>query len=324
VLKRLLIGMIIALLIGCGNTNKSPINPIHAPALLTDQSILVGNDLRTYHLYLPNDPLSAAVVFLFHGNSGSSDQILGLEGTKAPYKVWMDIALQENLILVVPNGAIGSNNKRGWNDCRVDAVTNHNADDVLFFTQLHDLIISRYGDNKSRAYVNGISNGGLMVQRLSNEAPERLLAVASVVASKALNSECIDSSVPLPVLIMNGTADPILPYEGGHIGIARGEVFSTDAMVNYWVSRNQLSANPTTTVLPDIDQTDYSSVQRHSYTGGVNEAAVMHYEVVNGGHTEPSIQERYSNLYKLIVGNQNGDIEMAQEIWGFFRALSVQ
>jgi len=50
----------------------------------------------------------------------------------------------------------------------------------------------------------------------------------------------------------------------------------------------------------------------------------MHYEVVNGGHTEPSIQERYSNLYKLIVGNQNGDIEMAQEIWGFFRALSVQ
>jgi len=41
-------------------------------------------------------------------------------------------------------------------------------------------------------------------------------------------------------------------------------------------------------------------------------------EVVGGGHTEPSIAERYSNLFLLVVGNQNGDFEMAEEVWGFF------
>ena len=39
----------------------------------------------------------------------------------------------------------------------------------------------------------------------------------------------------------------------------------------------------------------------------------------NGGHTEPSISERYSSIWLSIVGNQNGDIEMANEVWDFFK-----
>ena len=58
---------------------------------------------------------------------------------------------------------------------------------------------------------------------------------------------------------------------------------------------------------------------KYSYVNGVNDSEVLLYRVNNGGHTEPSIAERYANIWKLIVGNQNGDVEMAEEVWDFFK-----
>jgi poly(3-hydroxybutyrate) depolymerase len=43
------------------------------------------------------------------------------------------------------------------------------------------------------------------------------------------------------------------------------------------------------------------------------------YEVFGGGHVEPSIREHYSAIAELYLGRQNHDIEMALEIWNFFK-----
>ena len=43
------------------------------------------------------------------------------------------------------------------------------------------------------------------------------------------------------------------------------------------------------------------------------------YKIGGGGHTEPSIKERYSGPFELQVGLQNNDIEMADEVWQFFK-----
>jgi len=120
---------------------------------------------------------------------------------------------------------------------------------------------------------------------------------------------------------MNGTDDPILPYDGGQIGTDRGIVQSTDATVNYWINRNQTDAAPVEISIADSDSNDDSIVKRYSYRNGSNNTVVEHYEVTGGGHTEPSLLQRYAALYKLIVGTQNGDIEMATEVWNFFKSL---
>lgn len=308
-------------LIGCGSNGRNVLDPMHEAGLLRDQQITSDSLLRDYHLYLPSDPSSAPIVFLFHGNGGSSDQILGLNGTVAPYKVWMDIALTENIILVVPNGREGSEEKQGWNDCRADASTNPDSDDVLFFNDILEYVKNTYSSGIPSVYATGISNGGSMAMRLADESPDSLNGVAIVVASRPVNSECVSSSRSLPVLIMNGTDDPLVPHEGGQIASNRGEVFSTQQSVDYWVQRNGTDLTPIQTIIPDIDPDDESSVRQYSYNNGTNGARVEYFEVVGGGHTEPSLQERYSAIYKLIVGTQNADLEMAEHVWRFFDSL---
>lgn len=319
-MKNVILSLTVLLLISACSGND-PRNPGVEPAgvLLKNQIIETAEGSRQYHLFLPVSPISAQIVFLFHGHGGSSDQILGLERTVAPYKVWLDIAERENLLLVVPNGSLGSRGTRGWNDCRVDVETNPDSDDVEFFNVLLNDIRSRYGTENSSVYAVGTSNGGTMVQRLADEMPEVLDAVAVLVTSRPINSDCTESVLPLSILFMNGTSDPLVPYEGGQIASNRGEVLSTNETINHWVRRNQTATIPAEMAIENIDQTDNSNIVRRSYTNGAEQSVVEHYEVINGGHTEPSIKEKYGPIYKLIVGNQNHDLEFAEEVWKFLK-----
>ena len=52
---------------------------------------------------------------------------------------------------------------------------------------------------------------------------------------------------------------------------------------------------------------------------GTYDTEVAFYEVVGGGHNEPRMSERYSNVFKAIVKEQNGAIEMATKVWNFFK-----
>ena len=79
-----------------------------------------------------------------------------------------------------------------------------------------------------------------------------------------------------------------------------------------------LSSQTTESALQNLNRRDRSTVNVKSYKGGKNNTEVVLYEVVGGGHTEQSLTEHYALLYKLIVGNQNKDFEMAEEIWKFF------
>lgn len=156
-----------------------------------------------------------------------------------------------------------------------------------------------------------------MSQRLADEKPEILGAMAIIVASRPADSECGQSNLPIPVLFMNGTSDPLTPCYGSQILSDRGEVISTPDTINYWINKNQADASPTEFSADDINRRNDSTGTRYSYPDSTGKIVAQWYEIMNGGHTEPSIAERYGRIYKLVVGNQNGDIEMANEVWEF-------
>jgi polyhydroxybutyrate depolymerase len=259
---------------------------------------------------------------LFHGGGSSPDDLTGESGFKAPYKVWMDIADTEKFILVYPKGMMNPADGLGWNDCRGDATTNPAADDVGFIDALIDEFLGSFDVDISRVYASGTSNGGHMSLRLALELSNRIAAAAPVVAAMPNSSSCIALSHPISILFMNGTGDPLLPYDGGEVAPSmggRGTVISTAESVSYWVSHNHADTVPAVVDFPDINTGDSSTVTRITYSNGSEGTQVVLYKVSNGGHVEPSVQEQYSPSLELLLGKQNHDIEMAREIWHFFR-----
>ena len=312
----------LALLIVLTSCNRNEDSESEYENLKLNQEITIEGSQRDYHIYVPDNTVNKPVVILLHGNGGNFDDVIGQTSVQSPQKKWLDLAESNEFILVVPNGSLGSNNKRGWNDCRTDADGSPQTNDVLFINQLLDKIDQEYNYNENKMYVAGISNGGHMAMRLALEIPEKVTAFAAVVASMPENSQCTSSSIPISALFMNGTEDPILPYNGGQMAGNRGLVKSTDESIAFWTNRNNISTSPIELILNNSNSSDDSSVVKYSYLNGSNSTEVELYKIISGGHTEPSISERYGNFYLSLVGNQNGDIEMANEIWDFFKDKS--
>jgi len=288
------------------------------PTLKLNESITVDGILRSYHIQHPHNHDNKPLVVVLHGHGGSADQSLGMAIGKNPQRLWLDVAEEHGFIVVVPNGEFGSEGNRGWNDCRSDAPTNPTTDDVQFISDLLAAIEQDYNHDVSRVYVAGVSNGALMANRLVQEIPEKFAAFASIVNNMPGNSVCLDGDEAVSALYMNGTTDLFVPYNGGQIIDNRGAVIPTDDCILYWVERNQTDTTPVVENFENINTEDNSTVVKSTYHNGLNGSQVVLYKIIGGGHTEPSLVEHYSQAYLNIVGEQNEDIEMAEEVWKFF------
>jgi polyhydroxybutyrate depolymerase len=163
----------------------------------------------------------------------------------------------------------------------------------------------------------------MMALRLGCDISEKLAAVAPVIAGFPVNIVPVCAPArPLPLLLMNGTEDPMVPWNGGEVtvlGLRCGSVLSTEATIAFWVKRNGCSAKPEVTNLPDICPGDGSFVRVSTHSGSPSGADVVLYAVVGGGHTFPA--GNHPDL-KLLLGNKNRDILANEVIWDFFRRHS--
>ena len=272
---------------------------------------------RSYYLHLPpsyNATSRLPVIFVLHGGGrADGDEVAGRTG-------YNNIADREGFIVVYPNGVNAQ-----WNDGRGktfrSARDNTDIDDVDFIAGLIDRMILDYRGDASRIYVTGLSNGGMMTLRLGCEISGKLAAIAPVIANIPANiiGTC-KPELPLPVLLMNGTADPLVPWDGGSVGFfgkTMGEVVSTADTVAFWTEHNQCSPVPKVELLPDRDGKDGSSVKVSTFDNCLNSSEVILYTIIGGGHSFPggNIPDR-----PLLLGRKNNDINAAEVIWDFFKA----
>ena len=273
---------------------------------------------RTYYLHLPpkfNELKSVPLVMILHGGGrGDGRNIARTFG-------FDEIADREGFITVYPNGI-----ESQWNDGRGKTYRKRKGieaiDDVGFLSALIDFFIESYKVNPGRVFVTGASNGGMMALRLGCEITSKLTAIAPVIANipKKIADKCKPDS-PLPVLIMNGTEDPLVPWKGGHVKfwwIELGEVISTENSVRFWVEHNKCFENPVTETLPDVDDEDDSYVKVVTYKNKENNVDVVLYAIVGGGHNIPG---SHTPDVRFLLGNKNNDINAAEVIWDFFKNL---
>lgn len=196
-----------------------------------------------------------------------------------------------------------------------------NTDDVGFLAALIDHISQDYTIDPERVYATGISNGGLMSLRLACELSEKIAAVAPVTAalSEDLYATCTPS-YPISVLIINGTEDPLVPWDGGEITVGRqkrGRVLSTPDTVAFWVAQNNCEPTPAISQAPDGDPEDGTQVRTEVYRQCDNGAAVALYTIAGGGHTWPGGRQY---LPESIAGKTSQEIDANEAICRFFES----
>src|SRR5213078_4064763 len=106
-----------------------------------------------------------------------------------------------------------------WNACGTVADVSANGpgiDDVGFLTGVVDKLVTEIGIDPGRVFAAGSSRGGFMAFRLALEAPSRFRAVAAVSANvpSPENFKCKPAAqATTSVMIMNGTDDPLVPFD---------------------------------------------------------------------------------------------------------------
>ena len=189
--------------------------------------------------------------------------------------------MKKLLIAVYPTGTGSAGVFLTWNAGGLpERMSRGKPDDVAFIRILVKTLVDEGIADPKRIYVTGPSNGGMMTLRLLCEAPELFAAAAPIIASLPVDtaSKCKPTR-PLPVLVINGTADPLVPYAGGGVGFAgrRGNVISTDETMTRLRRINGCSDASTTQRLPDLDPNDHSTVMVTSWTRCSSSAPVVLY-----------------------------------------------
>ena len=177
----------------------------------SERTVLVQNRSRRYLVTTPDDTAGAALVIVLHGSNQTAATIRGF--TEPGFD---DLATRGGAVVAYPEGF-----KKHWNDARRStdfAARTQGYDDVAFVRAVIDDAAAAFGIDRSRVYAVGFSNGGQMVNRLAHEMPELLAGVAMISATQPAPenfSPDRDAGGALPVLLVHGTKDPIVPYAGG-------------------------------------------------------------------------------------------------------------
>lgn len=319
------ITFVFMVLSGCAAGKITP-NP-SLPQGWTEESIIHDDLTRWYRIYIPDPvPDNPALVLYLHGGTLSMRSLFSrlVDGTKT----WLEIAEREGVVLLVPNGVNPETgdtfgNDQNWNDLRPDqAAGQSTVDDVSFLLALLDEVAFELSVDTDRIYVTGASNGGFMTYRLLIEAPDRFSAGAAFIANLPdLDSGLPFPDVPTPLMIANGTDDPLVPWDGGVVGKDRGMVISAEKTVDWWVSANRADPNQLISrLLPDNNPDDHCQVRMDYYPATEEGAAVLFYAILGGGHTIPSIDHAGldNRLTRRIFGPVCREVEGVRLAWEFF------
>ncbi len=256
---------------------------------------------REYLLYVPKSydrARKTPLVISMHGGGmwGAAQEVISR---------WNRLADERGFIVVYPSGIGPLSRHRAWRAAGGEG----SAKDVRFISELIDTLGAAYNIDSTRVYADGVSNGGGMAFVLSCMLSARIAAVGLVASAQFLPwAECPDHR-PVPVIAFHGTADRQAWYKGGTSWVARKMVFpSIEAWMATVAQRNRCGPNP-------IERMVAKDVRRREYTECADEAPVVLYTILGGGHTWPG----GGPLPEWFAGTTSHSINASSEMWAFFQ-----
>lgn len=250
-------------------------------------TITVGALTRTARVHVPAsyDPSQRTpLVINVHGRTSNASQ-----------QAWLSHAIAKSDIegfVVIHPEAWGS--PTSWNaggGCCDPAAAN-NIDDSGFIRALLDEAEARLCVDPARVFVTGLSNGGYLAHRVACELTDRVAAIGAVAGLLQLPT-CAPTR-PMPVFLVHGTADTLVPYDWA------------DETVDYWRVKNGCTTQATT-----FQHGAATCVTHGGCTGG---ADVVLCTIAGGGHQWPGGEE------VPFLGTKSDDLIATDAQWSFFVA----
>jgi polyhydroxybutyrate depolymerase len=208
-----------------------------------------GGLVRTYSLHVPAGlEHPAGLVVNLHGAGATGRDQEAATNYDA-------VADAHGFIVVYPDGIDFS-----WADGRGPSQPDRQGiDDVGFITTLAGKLVADFGVDPGHVFATGMSAGAFMVNRLACERADVFAAIAPVAGTLGVNAGCTPSR-PVSVLATHGTADPIVPFDGGGMNGRGGPsvIVSAPEMVARWRQADGCQDGPvcaagTAVVLKQID-----------------------------------------------------------------------
>lgn len=259
---------------------------------------------RSYLEFVPDAAAPATgrpVVLVLHGGGGTARQIA--RETGAGFHAFAEAT---GAVIVYPD-AVG----RMWDfgEGPVSVALSPRRDDLGYFRAVIDRVLAEHRGDGARIFATGISRGGQASYFLACRLPGRIRAIAPVAMPLPdfLEDDC-RAAPGVAIAVLNGTADPIVPYVGGPITVRRrerGEVLSTDATLALFRTLNGCQGAAA------AERT--GQVVRREWKGCLRPTVL--YRIEGGGHTWPSGSQY---LPQRLVGPVNRDIDGAAVIAAFF------
>jgi polyhydroxybutyrate depolymerase len=273
------------------------------PVGRSTQTMTVDGTQRTVHLYRPPGLTGEVpLVVMLHGGYGNGVQ------AETSYH-WDPEADAGHFLLALPDG-IGASWNAGGNCCGKAQATDVN--DVAFLTQMVTRLRGEISIDPDRVYIAGVSNGGIMAYRMACETS----VFAAVGADSAtMLVPCLDAA-PTSVLHIHGTADPIIPYDGG-----TGEAYNP-------LTRRSITTPPILTVNAAWRANDHCAAPAITSKGVLttsvascpNGKAVELITIAGAGHGWPGGDKNPKEEAFFHTGAPSTALNATQVIWQFFAA----
>jgi len=192
------------------------------------------------------------------------------------------------------------------------------ADDVAFLNQMLDQIALKYAVDTHRIYAAGLGDGGFMALRAGCTMADRIAAVAAVSAELPKTMICLPQR-PIGAVFIEGTDDPIAPYQGGMYKTERFRLLSAEESSKTWAKFDRCSEKPAQGKLA-APQKGGKETKTLTFSDCHENAQVMLYTIRDGGHTWPG-GEQYSSEKE--VGKVSYSLNANETVWGFLSTKSI-
>jgi polyhydroxybutyrate depolymerase len=270
-----------------------------------------GGKRRVYLLYVPQGidrqrPIPLVISLAGFGGNPAFQRYVSR---------WDGVAEKHHFLVVYPQGTSFP--------LRFNAGPVYNIPEIDDVQLIRDLIAEMsefFNIDRRRVYVNGMSGGAHMTDRIVCELSDQVAAVGMVAGSYLDFPEGCKPQRAMPVIAFQGSADPFGAYRGRRedsrvllglmkiIGLSPGEVVDLPAFEDWaaaWAKRNGCN--------PAAEWEVNGDVRRLRYSNSVNNGDVEIYVIEGGGHAWPGGSPTF-------IGKTSQSIQASEAMWAFFES----